>query len=46
MIATSTRAGIISRETGYEAFIPANLPPSPALTFDDEMIILEKDTDI
>ena len=45
MIATSTRAGIISRETGYEAFIPANLPPSPALTFDDEMITVLSEAD-
>ena len=35
---TSTRAGIIKRNiTGYDSFIPKELPPDPPLKIDDEI---------
>ena len=38
---TSTRAGrIVKTLSGYEAFIPAKLPPVPSIKIDDEMLQL------
>ena len=38
MILKSNRSGqILHQETGYDAFIPNNLPPSPTIIIDEEM---------
>src|SRR3990172_11772869 len=42
----SSRAGrYVSQPTGYRAFIPGDLPPSPSITVDDEMLTLLSQAD-
>lgn len=42
----SSRAGrYVSQPTGYRAFIPGDLPPSPSITVDDEMLALLSQAD-
>ena len=42
----SSRAGrYVSQPTGYRAFIPGDLPPSPPITVDDEMLALLSQAD-
>lgn len=41
MLQTSTRAGrYVAQPTGYRAFVPSPLPPTPPILFDDEMLEL------
>ena len=46
MANSSTRAGVyVQQPTGYRAFIPAPLPPDPAIVMDQELTRLLSDAD-